>query len=365
MSYSSRGERVSIGVKAKVLYSRLLSPDEYWVLLGSDTVGEIAQKLRATAYGEALSTLSADPHRNDIEAVLKNAILHEAANFAPHLSSPRDKFFRTWVRWHESEYLKSVFRYIGAGRMDRDEIRRRFYAIKSSNVSYDNILSARNFTELSDNLRGSLYFSPLADSLKRLASGEEHSLFPLEMALDNFNELSLFKSLKKLELEEGDTMLQIFGVRADLYNIYTLYRAMTFYSMTPEEILNRLLPMRYRIKLPFLREAVRVESFSQTVELLNSEFPAYAELFMGALASDEPQLSLERNIKRYIYNQAKRVLSSGLPGFHTVMGYFILKEYEINDIIHITEAVRYGYDRRRAAAYLIRPIISGGETEWQ
>ena len=47
------------------------------------------------------------------------------------------------------------------------------------------------------------------------------------------------------------------------------------------------------------------------------------------------------------------------------MSYFVIKEFEIQDLIHIIEDVRYGYDRRHAAVYLIKPILMGGETEWQ
>jgi V/A-type H+-transporting ATPase subunit C len=343
----------------------MLSTDDYWALLGSDTVREIAQRLLSTSYEEALSTLPSDPHRQDIEASVKTSILKEAEEFAIHMSNPRDKFFCTWVRWHESENLKSIFRYIAAGRTDRDELRRRLYVSQSSKVSYDNVLSARNFSELSEALRGSPYYAPLTDALRLASTGDERSLFPLEMALDNFNEASLFKSLKHLGKRECAMLLPMFGSRVDLYNIYILYRAVTFYSLTPEETLNRLLPMRYRVSLAFLGEAVRAESFERTIELLKAHFPVYADIFAGGLQGDEPQLSLKRNINRYLYMQAEKLLGTGGPDFHTVMAYFILKEFEINDIIHITEAVRYGYDRRLAAAYLIRPIISGGETEWQ
>ena len=361
MSYSSHGETISVGVKARVLFSRLLTTEEYWSLLGSDTVGEIAQKLRGTSYEASLVTLPSDPHRYDIEAEIKTDLLKEAGGFLIHLSDPRDRFFRMWARWHEAENLKSIFRHIAAGRVDRDDLRRRLYTIESSKVAYENVLSARDFVELSDALRGSPYFRVLEDPLKRLASGEEHSLFPLEMALDSFVELSLFKAMKKLETDERDRLAPIFGSRIDLYNLYILYRAVTFYSMTPEETLNRLLPVRHKIGISFFREAVRAESMERVIEMLKVSFPVYADLMIGALSEDEPQLRLERDIKRYIYIQAQRVFGSGSPGFHTAMGYFVLKESEISDIIRIIEYVRYGHDRRKAAEYLIRPITSGGE----
>jgi V/A-type H+-transporting ATPase subunit C len=355
-----------VGVKARVLFSRLLSEDDYWSFLSSDTVGEIGEKLRGTAYEESLSTLPPSPHRHDIEAAVKSTLFMEAESFLYHVSSPRDKFFRALTYLHEADNLKSIFRYVASRRTNRDELRGRLYMSKHSRISYDNLLAARDFTELSDALRGARYYNILAEPLKRLSSGEEHSLFPLEMALDIFVELSLYKALKKLETSELNSLLPIFGVRVDLYNIYVLYRAIKFYDLTPEETLNRLPPARFRITMGMLRELVRAPSEDAMADALKTRFPRYAELFPSALADEHPQLALERNIKRYIYEQARKVFAGGLPGFHTAVSYYILKEFEIEDVIRIIECVRYGYDRHKAAVYLTRPVIAaGGETEWR
>ncbi|MDR1509298.1 MAG: V-type ATPase subunit [Synergistaceae bacterium] len=357
---------MSVGVKAHALFSRLLPEDDYWNFLGSDTVSEIGEKLRGTAYDEALSALPAAPHRRDLEAAVKSALFVEAENFLYHVSSPRDKFFRALTYRHEADNLKSIFRYIASGRTNRDELRRRLYMSKHSRISYDNMLSARDFAELSDALRGVRYCKVLAEPLKRLHSGEEHSLFPLEMALDIFVELSLYKALKKLDTSELNSLLPIFGVRVDLYNIYVLYRALKFYDLTPEETLNRLLPVRFRITMGILRELARSGSEDNIADALKTRFPRYAGLIQSALADEHPQLALERNIKRYIHEQARKVFAGGLPGFHTAVSYYILKEFEIADLIRIIECVRYGYDRHKAAAYLTRPIVAaGGETEWR
>jgi V/A-type H+-transporting ATPase subunit C len=220
--------------------------------------------------------------------------------------------------------------------------------------------------ELSYALRNTRYYKALAEPLRRLHSSEENNLFPLEMALDIFVEQSLYKALKKLESAERDRLLPIFGVRTDLFNLYILYRAIEFYKMTPEETLNMLMPSRFRVTLPILRELVRAESANDIADIITRRFPKYAGLFSPVQGDESPILLMERNIKRYIYLQALRVFRGGPPGFHTAVSYYILKEYETADIIRIIEYVRYGHDRRNAAGYLTRPITAtGGEPEWQ
>jgi V/A-type H+-transporting ATPase subunit C len=357
---------LAVGVKAHVLYSRLLSDDDYWDLLSSNTVPEIKEKLMSTAYGEFFETLPAEAHRHDLESAIHSTLISQAESFLFHMSSPRDKFFKTLMYQYEADDLKSVFRHIASGRADREKLRRVLNVSKHSMVSYDNILSARDFSEVSDVLRNTPYHRSLAESLKRLHSGEERSLFPLEMALDMFVEFLQNEALKKLETGERSRLLPIFGARADLYNIYILYRAVAYYSMTPEETLNRLLPSRYRVTMPVLRELARAESGPRLTETLNGGFPAYAELISSALDDEIPELALESKIKRYIYIQAKKVFDNGPPGFHTAVGYYILKQFEITDLTRIIEYVRYAHDKRDAAVYLTKPIaVAGGEHEWQ
>jgi V/A-type H+-transporting ATPase subunit C len=348
------------------MFGRLLSEDDYWNFLGSDTVSEIGEKLRDTVYGEALSSLPEAPHRYDLEKAVTGALFTEAESFLYYVNNPRDKFFKALIYRHEADNLKSVFRYIVSGRTNRDGLRQRLYVSKHSRIPYDNILSCRDFNELSDALRGTRYYKVLSEPLRRLHSGEERSLFPLETALDIFVEMSLYKALKKLETPERNSLLPIFGINADLYNIYILYRALKFYDLTPEEILSRLLPVRFRITMNILRGLVRVGSGDDIPGVIKERFPVYAELLSSALEDESAQLALERNIKRYIYGQARKVFSSGMPGFHTAVSYHILKKYEIADLIRIIECVRYGHDRYKAAAYLTRSIVeSGGETEWR
>jgi V/A-type H+-transporting ATPase subunit C len=136
--------------------------------------------------------------------------------------------------------------------------------------------------------------------------------------------------------------------------------------MTPEETLNRLLPSRFRVAMPILRELARAESGHDVADMISRRFPQYAPLLLPVSDDKSLCLAMERNIKRYIYLQAARVFRGGSPGFHTAVSYYVLKEYEITDIIRIIEYVRYEHDRRNAAEYLTRPITAvGGESVWQ
>lgn len=356
-----------MGVKAHVLYSRILKEETFWGLLSCDSVAEITDQLKSTeGYGPHLETLPPrEIHRHDLEYALKTSLLTEANSFLLHFNGTRDAFFRAWVAWYEAENLKNIFRHVMSGNTDRERLRRRLFQIPGTNLSYDALLMARNFGEIGEALRGSVFYRVLIEPLKRLVTGEEKSLFPLEMAVDNLVENVLHKSMLRLENAERRLLMPIFGARIDLLNIYVIYRALTFYHMSPEETLNRILPVRHKIQLSLLRRLCRSETFEASLEILEEISPAYAGIFKNSLQQPEPQLALERNINRFLYLQSLRVYRTGSPGFHTAISYFLLREFEIKDLIKIIEDVRYDYDRRHALSYLTRPILSGGDVSWQ
>lgn len=361
MSYSSHGECVSVGVRAHVLFGRLLSHDDYMRFLSSDTVPELVKKLKTTSYAKALEKAPSEPHRREVEALIKADLLDEARSMIAQLSAPRDQFFRAWVRRYEADNLKSIFRGIASGRLNREEMRQRLFIIRSSTVAYDELLETRSFDEAEKVLASSRYGKVLSEPLRKLAAGETKTLFSLEMAIDGFIELSLARALKKLSSFEQKMLSPILGLRVDLYNLYMLYRSAAFYSMSPEEALNRLLPVRNRVGIDFLLNALRASTPDEALDMIRANYPEYARVLTDQSEQGDTQLVLDRNIRRFLFIEARRLFAAGSPGFHTAMSYFMMKEAEAADIIRVIECVRYGYDRRHALRYMVMPFAAGGE----
>jgi vacuolar-type H+-ATPase subunit C/Vma6 len=68
------------------------------------------------------------------------------------------------------------------------------------------------------------------------------------------------------------------------------------------------------------------------------------------------EVEIECNIYRFLFAAAERVFLSGSLGFQNVAAYLVLKELEIRDIVAITEAVRYGFDKNKTNLLLVRPL---------
>jgi V/A-type H+-transporting ATPase subunit C len=363
---TSQGQAIAIGVKSHVLFSQLLNANEYWALLNLKSTGEIADFLKQMeGYKEHLETLPPlKVHRIDIENAVRSSILSDAEVFLSYLSGPRQQFFIDWFSRYESESLKSIFRWIRSKRLDRDEMRNRLFSIPGSKISYEALLKCRNYEEALEALRGTKYYNIVCEPVKRLLEGEE-SLFSLELAIDNLAETELYNDLKNLPAQDQKLLEPLFGSQIDLLNLYHFHRCNWYYHMTLEETLSRMLPVKYKVKTHHLREMAKGATWEEKLDRLEASFPVYANIFREALKKQDKELSLEMSIRRYNYLKALSIFHRGAPGFHTAMSYFVLKSHEVDDVIRIIEDVRYDYERRTAAAYLVKPIISGGEQIWQ
>jgi len=365
---TTKGRVIAMGVRSHVLYSHLLSADECWTLLNLKSTAEITEFLKGTdGYKDHLALLiSATAHRIDLENAVRSAVLSEAEVFLTYLSAgPRRKFFADWLCWFESEHLKNIFRWIRSRRVDRDTMRSRLFHVPGSTLPYEKLLNSNNYSDLLEALRNTKYYAPLRDVVKHLIKGEDTSLFSTELAIDNFVETELYNDLKNLQEDERATLTPIFGTRIDLLNLCNFHRCMWYYNMILEETLTRMLPVKYKVQTQDLRDMAKGTTWEDRFTRLASKFPVYAKIFTDALQQPDAELILETSIRQFNYVQSIRAFKKGTPGFHTAISYFLLKLHEVEDIIRIIEDVRYGVEPHVAARYLIRPIISGGETSWQ
>ncbi|MCX7828496.1 MAG: V-type ATPase subunit [Thermanaerothrix sp.] len=363
ITFSANGERISSGVKAKVMLSNLLSDEALWELLHHDSMEEIAARLkREEGYKEYLLQLPpGEIHRYDLEGQLKRIPLDETGAFIARSAGPRARFLTAWAWRKDSENLKSILRHIHSGRKDPAGLQNKLYHVPLSKVPYEGLLAASSFSQVLSSLRKTPYHASLEEPLRKLQDGEIRSLFNAEMALDMTAEGNVAKALSKLPTEDGKHVKEFLGERWDLFNLYTIYRARFFFQMGPEETMGQLLPHRHRLSPETLRALCRTqgeEAFSNAI----SSTP-YGHVFNQKIMNDD--MGVERNLKRHLFLKAIGFLRRRPPSFQSAFFYLYVRELEVEDIITAIEDVRYDYDRRNAALYLSRPLIARGDSMWQ
>ena len=363
MNTPSFGLRAAITVKARTLSGLLMTDGLFLELLRCDTVGDIARRLSETeGYREIFrDTHPEELHRTDLEARLSLVPFIRMLPFLHYVEPVRKRILLSWKARFDADVIKRVLRYVQAGGGSREILRRMVTHVPLTSGDGDRLLAAGSTDEALAALSGSPFHEVLKEPLRRMHTSGG-TLFSAEMAVDTFVLDALAASFAPLGGEEKRQVLRLFGAKADLLNIYWIYRARRFFGLPPEEIIGRLLRLRYRTPFRFLSALARAESPEAFRSLINSSH--YAAVFSGipTKRSAADETAMEASMHRLIRRTAANVRNCGAPGIHVVLAWLTLLEIEIRDIVTIIEDVRYRLDRSSAHRFLSRELEAGEAT---
>ncbi len=357
MSISSFGIRAAISVKARTLSGTLMTNELFRTLLACATVGEIAVCLSGVSgYGDVFGDAHPETlHRSDLEARLYLVPFARMLPFLHYADPVRRRILLSWKARFDGDVIKRVLRFVQAQGGEREILGRMVAKVPLTSVDGERLLSAESIEDVLAALSGSPFHEVLKEPLRRMRRQGE-TLFSAEMAIDTSVIDALTASFAPLGGEEKRQLLLLLGTRADLLSMYWIYRAKRFFGLSPEEIIGRLLRLRYRAPFRLLSALARAESPDSFRSLIESSH--YASVFstIPAKRNEIEEMALEASMYRLIRNTACRVRDSGTPGIHVVLAWLVLLEIEILDIITIIEDVRYRLDRASARRFLSRDI---------
>ena len=163
-------------------------------------------------------------------------------------------------------------------------------------------------------------------------------LFDCELRLDLFYFQSLWKLRGRiLGKEERKILDTCFGSRLDLLNIQWIYRARSFYRLSPAEIYALLIPVHYRLRADKVKQLVEAEDDARFFAVLKeTPYGKQEELQTGKM----PDIQLLSN---QMLNQIYGKTGRRYPHSPAVLdSYLYRKELEMRKIITTLEGIRYG-----------------------
>jgi V/A-type H+-transporting ATPase subunit C len=385
------GGRIAESAKARVRKGALLRGEDMRLLLDQTTVGDVALRLRESAYAAVLKGVSLENmRRGELEFLLNVSILAEGLAFRHYTDIEDRKLLDLWLESFDIALIKEHLRF----RMKTEEWEHlspdKMLGIVSgfhlTLVDQEKLLSSFSLRDIlasvkRDSLRAALSEgipSGLENTLAERGPEFQKTMFALGMILDRCYFDSLYAVASALGGEEGRMMRALVGTRADLLNLYWIYRARRFFGMPPEESLTLILKARYRVGFELLTKA----AFAPPAAFASAlEGTPYAAVFGGtaplesggaAAAPDGPredtvsgedaalaEVAVERRLFRMLLSVVNRVFMSGALGFQNVAAYLTLREFEVRDVTAVVEMVRYGFDRSKAGLFLIRSLEKG------
>jgi len=336
----------SVNAKARVLFGRLLSKNDYEELLNKRTVQDIAAYLKKnTAYHSLLSEINENlVHRGDLEKLFRASLYSDFIKLFRFLGNGSQKFLQAAFLRYEVEDLKTLLRIVYTGRSSENVKDSLVFLKKYSDLDYERLVHSRSITELIEGLKGSVYYKVLSPFIESM---ERQNLFDMEMALDLHFFMTVLKLKDKLLTgNDRKSVTRSFGIEIDILNILMIYRCKKLFKLPKEVTLNHVIPYWYRLtrsQLIQLSESRDVEEFKSIIAKTK-----YSGIFKG----NEEHL-WETNCANYMYRMYKSHLRKDYFNFGTTMAYLHLKEIDIRNIITVIEGIRYSLSGEEIRSYLI------------
>ena len=334
-------------VHIRAMLGKMLSDQDWRELDNARDAASLLAVLKQTTYAPQLAEFEAVcPPCEALEARL-NA--HLARRFAHviDLAPERDRPLIVMLKQlYEVDNLKTLLRGLQRGESPERVKSFLFPLGRASSIDMEALLTARDVQELVLRLQGTPYGDALRHALARYQ--DEHSLFPLEVALDLDYYRRLWQSIRDLRGDSKTWAEQLIGTWYDITNVMWALRYRYFYQMSLAEIINYTLPYGYRSNDSIIRGIAEGQEVNPLLRQVWGDSAPQAE------TTQEGWLPrLEVALHRRLSRLARGALL-GYP-FHlgVIVAYLLLKRYEVQDLMVLAEAKMSNLRRAAYWDYMI------------
>ena len=327
----------AVSAKIRAMQSHLLGEDDYRKIAGEKTFAEaLAVLAEYPAYRNLISEIPPDrADRMSIEEAVRKS---EYADFLKlyRFSGIREKaFLRLYASRYEAQVLKHCLRHAASG----EEILARVSCPESifsiaSKADLGRLIAAGTPEEFFAAAEKSQYGA----AFRKLHAEGNTKLADYEAAVDLTRYRLLWDAEKKgLKKEDGAILREIIGSEIDIQNIIWIVRMREYYSMSPEEIRKRLIPIHWKLR-PALRDRlIAAPDRGAFCEVLSHS--PYARLLP---AGGKREISLEEMKTRAFEAVYGGSVRKNYYSIACIAAYLFRKERELEKIITALEKIRYG-----------------------
>lgn len=321
--------------KAKAMYGKRLTEDDYKELMNRQSVADAAEYLkRNTHYRDALSGIeTAAIHRGRLEEILRRYSFERYANLCKFQGLDEREFYKYNIHKGEVEQILRCIRLINAKSSESFITDLPAYLMKHSEIDLIELARVRSFDDLLKVIEKSEYYSILKDLKPQ--KGELIDYPACERAL-RIGYLS--HQMQVIERDfRGKTredLKSLITTQIDLINIINAYRLKVFFHESAETIAPKMLPFYGRISkqgMYHLYEAADGEDFIKRL----------SKTSYGRQSAEAEGDFLEKRLTetRVKLTKLKLRFSQSAPvSLYTILYLF---DIEIENIVTIIEGIRY------------------------
>ena len=332
---------IAAAAKVRSLFGEILNEGTYDDLLSKKNVSEVAGYLKSNKiYKEALSANSSSEfHRGDLEILLRKQFVMETNRIYKHITNENLSFFYDFNLEFEISILKNILRcYLTEGRWKYNYIDLSFE--KGRTFNFADLVSSVDIDELIMKIRKtkmSKYILPL------VSEKNPALIHAIETNLDLYYFDNIYKSAEKhLEGADLEFIKHYLGTKADLYNIFLILRMKKYFRWTRDRIIPYIVNHYEKLSPDFISKLADSKDAAECIDMLKKTI--YANI-----AGDS---GFDILMKKYYFAKYMPKIRQSID-FRTLIYYFKLKKIDIDNLITITESVRYGYGKEETKDIIV------------
>ncbi len=335
----------AITTKIKSKKSNILDKDDWAKIINFKNTAQIYSFMKGTQsfsdiFGD-LDTLNI--HRDDLETVLERFKVKDIESIIHYVSGPYKSFLVALLIEFEIEDLMLIIRKISNYEKLDDVTKHFIHSTKFSKLPYDKLVRSSGIQDLTEKLRHTPYYNKLKTLTNEDASKRE---FHIEMKLQRYFYSNLTKKLKTLDVADEKKLGELIGIKIDFLNVQWIYRAIKYYQISSEEILNYCLLSGHKISYPRLKKLCYAKSLD--------EFKSLSTKFLNAdiFSSDERLIRVKTDTYLYAH-LTKKCKQTGIEG---ALAYFWINEIIIKDFVAVTESIKYNLPLETMKKYIVHVV---------
>lgn len=325
----------AISAKARAVFGKSLTYDDYVRLAAKSSLAEVCEYLRQTErYGKALARANPQTiHRGQLEALVKSSTFDIIERFHRFDFSGSRILFTFIISQLEAEQIITAIEGVAAGSTVKYISELPLFLTKHSSVDLLALGTSESFADIMDKLEGTPYAKPLRKLLAEARDSGRLDIGECERRLYTAHYLGCFKLLEKTKDPQKSELKKCILRSIDMTNVVSYCRMKAFYGADSRQIKEKLLPFRYRLNL----EAIDRLAQTEDIRLLEQELAKLAYRTGEAAAFGTAEQLTEKISLDYL----RRVIHLSQNSSAVYYALVECMNIELNNIKTIIEGTRY------------------------
>lgn len=333
--------------KIMAIMGRRVKPEQFRQMAGMQSVSQVAAYIKShPAWKDILKNVNeADIHRGQLEPLLWQGLYDEFDRILKYFPEKDRELYEYQKIGIETSLILAFVRQLNNGQLSRLADTIRIAAPYTTHLDINALLSAETFAQMTEAARKCGFFNIL--QRYEPENGGQIDYTQLEIALDGYLYRYIDRAIEKNYTgARKKLLLDTFGMLVDMNNITRVIRIRRYFSKENEDFYAYLIPLFYKTDVDFFKTLASLQSAEDGLAYLK-ESP-YAKIFPDVVYDHPEQYADEYYVcffDRLIHNTPDNVL---LP-----LAFLMMKSYEIRNLIHVIECVRYHVPPEKLDDYIV------------